>query len=1558
QGQPGFGGDGGLATAAALNFPSGVVADGTGIVYVADTENNRVRRILPSGQIDTVAGIGTRGFIGDGDVATSASLAFPSSITTTEAGDLVIADSFNHRIRVVDAATHRISTRAGSASAGFAGDDGPATLAQLRYPAAVVIDGAGNLLIADTDNNRIRKVAATTGIITTLAGTGASGYSGDGGTAAAATLRRPQSLAVDPAGNVLVADTDNHVIRRISATTGLIATIAGSGTAGFDGDGGPATTKRLNQPRGIALASSGALLIADTGNQRVRLVATSGTISTVAGNGVSSDVGDGGPAVDASLASPSGILVDTQGNLFIADAANARVRRVDASTGVIRTVAGGRSGFSGDYGRATEAGLTDPTGVHVDSAGNLFIADSKNNRIRAVMACVTVSAPALSTPADSALNLTLPSTLTWAAVPGAFRYDVRLDTISPPLRIVATDLADLRFGLSNLLPGTRYYWRVTAKGDPFCEPVSSSESLVRSFVTDAGCGAPSSFNALLPADLEPASGSSPLLSWQPASGASRYDLYLGSSNPPALLAAGLTGTTYPAQGLAPGSSYSWFVIAHASCDPALTTSTPQRSFKVSGACAGAGALALVFPPNGSTGVTADATLSWSASASASGYDLYFGTATAPPLYQSDLSATSILLAGLAPGATYSWRVVAKSACDPARSATTPISSFTVAGTCSVPQPPAFAFVPPGGVGIGQTYVVAWREAAGLDAGGRYVVERSLVPAFATLLDAQETTGTSASFISTVEGVCYHRVRAVPGCDPAKVSANSDTRTVAIVAGTPSVVFTVQPRAVITSLGERLEDQKTSIAIENLGKVPVLVNIARQELNSSVPFFNLVDPLGGDLAFVSLQPRAPRTFDVRFSGPPADRKADYEGIIVVSAVGPGLAITPYAFVNLKVGGVESATPVVSFKGSPSEYAFFPGFSGPDDANREPITIEISNTGSTPMELGAEIGPEVWLVPETSWNAAAIQPGSTRTIRLFTQRARSLHGSAFPRFTYLTLRNRNGRTARVLVQDNDVLVTMGGRPASLDAGIRSYVIPSVVNGKSRIDNRFVSKLRLSNAGSDAVAVDLFFTPSGADGFDASQVKRARVLVPGNDLVTLSNPVVQLFGLTLDGAGSLEVRAAVEKAGLLTVSSSVDAPARGGGTFGFQMPSVIRGEGARIGRPHVLAGITAGVQLRSNLILAETTGIDSASIRAVLYGSDGDRLGDRLVVVPRYGQIQLSGVIQALGGGESLDAGHILLIAEAGGGSVVGVVTVIDNTNDDAATFVSRVVASVPSPLSHGNAFPRPSWARSGSATLKSVIPAIVNGFQTFLGSESPFTFRSELTFVSVTTSTTDFRLTYADAESGRTHVTTVSVPGRQTKKYSNILEQLFEIPPGQKSQGPLFVESQPTGAVTCKVYSLLETGTLGDAFPVIALPFESLTGAGTARPIYTDGLEQSVDPMRGTRSNLILNEVLGQPATVIVRLYEAGNRVQPIAEKSVALGALEKVQLSTVFSGLGLDTADRRKDRTNVQCVVVATAGAGLVSGVITTIDNSTGDIRNSLLTPSGGVPATGGFVTGF
>jgi uncharacterized protein (TIGR03437 family) len=350
----GYSGDAGPATGAQLFDPYGVVLDNSGNLYIADQLNNRIRKVSPDGTITTVAGNGTSGYTGDGGAATSAELYHPCGLALDSAGNLYIADAPSNVIRKLST-NGTIATVAGNQTASFAGDGAAATSASLNEPLGVAVDAAGNIYIADSFNSRIRMVA--NGTITTLAGNSFIGLSGDGGAATSATLNRPQGVAVDAAGNVYIADTDNHVVRKV-AVDGTISTVAGNGTWGYSGDGGPATQAALFYPKSVAVDAAGNLYIADTFNSRIRVVAADGTITTVAGNGVPGDRGDGGPATSARLKFPSAVALDAAGNLYIADTQNSRIRLLapasqPANAGAVPAISTGRVAGAAAFGAST-----------------------------------------------------------------------------------------------------------------------------------------------------------------------------------------------------------------------------------------------------------------------------------------------------------------------------------------------------------------------------------------------------------------------------------------------------------------------------------------------------------------------------------------------------------------------------------------------------------------------------------------------------------------------------------------------------------------------------------------------------------------------------------------------------------------------------------------------------------------------------------------------------------------------------------------------------------------------------------------------------------------------------------------------------------------------------------------------------------------------------------------------------------------------------------------------------------------------------------------------------
>ncbi len=368
--------------------PTGVAVDLNGTIYFAEGSLgsgsglavgvSRIWKVATNGVLTTLAGNGIADFGGDGGPATEAQLNTPTALSIDFQGNLYIADSLNNRVRkIVPGGT--ISTLAGTGVPGFAVDFGPPAGAQFNSPEGVGVDAAGNVYIVDTLNSRVRELQPG-GNILTYAGNGNASYFGDGLPANRAAINHPEGIALDSAGNVYIADTSDNVVRKVS--DGTITTIAGFGTPGFGGDGGPATSARLDHPSAVAVDAAGNVYVTDTGSNRVRKIDSLGTITTVAGNGNTAFGGDGGPATSAQLSGPRGVAVDRAGNLYIADTGHNRIRKV-STAGIITTIAGiGTCCYSGDGGSAASAQLNMPRGLWVDASGTVYVADSGNQAIR------------------------------------------------------------------------------------------------------------------------------------------------------------------------------------------------------------------------------------------------------------------------------------------------------------------------------------------------------------------------------------------------------------------------------------------------------------------------------------------------------------------------------------------------------------------------------------------------------------------------------------------------------------------------------------------------------------------------------------------------------------------------------------------------------------------------------------------------------------------------------------------------------------------------------------------------------------------------------------------------------------------------------------------------------------------------------------------------------------------------------------------------------------------------------------------------------------------------
>ncbi len=500
--------------------------------------------------IKTVVGNGTAGYAGDGGPDTLAEINFPGFLSFGGAGygSLYIGDRLNYRVRELKLGPGGIIfTKAGDGINGFYGDGGLADTAHISIPGGVAADKHGNLYFCDYDNHVVRKVDGL-GIITTIAGTpSVFGFSGDGGPATAAKFNFPLGITVDSLGNLFVADQHNNRIRKISAS-GIISTVVGTGTSGFSGDMGPATAADISLPNYVRMDSVGNLYITDNGHHRIRKVDAFGIINTIAGNGTLGSSGDGGPATAAELNYPGGIAIDRQGNIFICDCYNNRIRRIDAFTGIISSVAGtGVAGYSGDWGPATAAELNQPVDIAVDHYNNVYFVDWNNSRIRTFYNPLTITC-------DTVTGLTISSitgtsaTLSWTAVSGSSGYWYVVDLSSAAPTLSGTFTAATTVPVTGLIPGQNYYAHVLDS----CGAGNLSEWVTVPFSTPSVTPC----DTVTGLSVSSITSTSATLSWTAVTGSLGYEYTVNTSAAaPTVSGTTTTATSVPITGLLAGLSY-------------------------------------------------------------------------------------------------------------------------------------------------------------------------------------------------------------------------------------------------------------------------------------------------------------------------------------------------------------------------------------------------------------------------------------------------------------------------------------------------------------------------------------------------------------------------------------------------------------------------------------------------------------------------------------------------------------------------------------------------------------------------------------------------------------------------------------------------------------------------------------------------------------------------------------------------------------------------------------------------------------------------------------------
>lgn len=859
--------------------------------------------------------------------------------------------------------------------------------------------------------------------------------------------------------------------------------------------------------------------------------------------------------------------------------------------------------------------------------------------------------------------------------------------------------------------------------------------------------------------------------------------------------------------------------------------------------------------------------------------------------------------------------------------------------CVAPPPPRIVSTPSASVAEGQTYGISWTESAGA---GTYLIERSRSAGFDDTVESQRTSNRGASFVSFEPALWFHRVRAAADCNAALESAPSETSLVQVVAGPPMVIFTTGPVSAIVAPGSSPGVIERSVIVENLTKTPVTVDVITEAIDSP-PFFHLTSVEGEKVTSLQLAPGSPRRLLVRFDGLDTSQPRGLQGLISLRGVDRELVSTPYAAVAVRVGAAGGGGGIPQFRvaGSPVNRVWLPPLrAGQPDENREPVRVEIFNPAATPMDLVAEIGPEAWLLPKSGWNDSPVPPQSSVVVELFSDRSRAPAAAAFPRYTWFAVRTATGAAARLLVEDREVSGSATVIFPPLLPGTRAFMIPGTVAIEGAARSRWATRVQLTNVSDEPLNLEFFFRSSIAP--QSMEAAHTTIEIRPRDVVAIADLLRDHFFIERD-FGFVEVRVDEQKARFLTITSETYGSGPAGETVA-RLPVFEDGEGATPGSNHVVPALwTAATRTNIALITMARNVFEPVLVQVTGFDSSGAELGSaQLALAPAaYFQTSAISFLNLPAGEESRLAGIRLSVESTNGSARVALLAmVIDNAT---AEFQSIHVGQ-----SEAGKISATSTEPAGVSVSKAHV--VLGAVHEPAGGTSHTGYSTQLR-LTATGGRADVLLSYLTPGSASGPQPRITIDGGSSLEIPSI-GSLFGVTGGR--EGTLLVHANANIQLAGQVIAspMNAPSYVAGELPILSDASEALASAqaGRRRPIYFDGLEQSTGG--GKRWTLGLTEVSGRPAVVNVRLYEPANRAAPIAEQNLSLGGREHRLLDTIFSSMGLDSEERRKDRLNVQVVITPVSGSGVIAALATGYDVRTGDSTRYVLTPSGGVPATG------